>query len=126
MRAGTSIRAGDRPRRGTVWRCGRPSSACSPWGGWAVTLGAPSATEQSSPVLVATSATATCLTSSSCTLPAGGVQYPTAVRLSGARTPVFEAAPGTGLGAQTIDVRLIAPLAAPRSINLGVSLVGQP
>lgn len=59
--------------------------------------------------------------------PAGGRRsVPTAVRLSGARTPVFEAAPGTGLGAQTIDVRLIAPLAAPRSINLGVSLVGQP
>jgi hypothetical protein len=39
---------------------------------------------------------------------------------------VFEAAPGIGLGAQTIDVRLIAPLAPARSISLGVSLVGQP
>ena len=43
----------------------------------------------------------------------------------GARTPVFEAAPGTGLGAQTIDVRLIAKL-TPRSISLGLSLVGRP
>jgi len=95
-------------------------------GGWAITLGAPSAADQSAPVLIATSATAACLTNSSCTPPSGGVQYPIAVSLTGARTPVFDAAPGSGLGAQTIDVRLTAPLAPTRSISLGLSLVGQP
>jgi hypothetical protein len=32
----------------------------------------------------------------------------------------------TGLGTQTIDVRLVAPVAASRSISPGVCLVGRP
>jgi hypothetical protein len=56
----------------------------------------------------------------------GAVHYPIAVSLTGARTPVFEAAAGSGLGARAIDVHMTAPLGAPPSMSLGLSIVDRP
>jgi hypothetical protein len=54
------------------------------------------------------------------------VPYPSAVKLTGARTKVFGAEAGAGLGAQSIDVRLSALPRPPQSISLSLGIVDQP
>lgn len=94
--------------------------------GWSVSLGAHSSGGPSTPGFVITGASVACRPGSSCTLPVDDVAYPSAVRLTGARTKVFEAEAGTGLGAQLIDVHLSALPRPPRSISLRVGIVDKP
>ena len=90
--------------------------------GWAISLGANSGGATSDASLVVFDAQAACVTGSACTLPINRVSYPLTASLSGTRTVLFEAAPSSGMGAQSITARVMLPSSLRSRLALSVSL----
>jgi hypothetical protein len=94
--------------------------------GWFVSLAADAPGGSNVSNLVVTDSTATCLANSACTLPVNEVSYPVTAGSTGTRSTVFEAEPGTGLGAQSIDLRAMVPSNAPEGLRLSFSISTAP
>jgi hypothetical protein len=90
-------------------------------GGWFLSLAvAPSAS------LIVTGAAAACGSGSACTLPVNTVAYPLTTSLAGTRTQVFEAAPSSGLGSESIDVHVVVPSTVRSQLRFDLSISTQP
>jgi hypothetical protein len=90
-------------------------------GGWFLTLAVtPSAS------LIVTGADGACGPGSACTLPVNTVAYPVTTSLTGARTLVFEAAPSSGLGLESIDVHVTVPSTVRSQLRFDLSISTQP
>jgi hypothetical protein len=94
--------------------------------GWFVSVAAYASGSTTPPPLIATTATATCADGSECTLPVDTVDYPAAISATGARTTLFAAAPSSGLGAQTVNVRLLVPAGELDGLSLSFSVSTEP
>ena len=90
-------------------------------GGWFLSLAVtPSAS------LIVTGADAACGSGSACTLPVNTVAYPLTTSLAGTRTLVFEAAPSSGLGSESIDVHVAVPSTFRSQLRFDLSISTQP
>jgi hypothetical protein len=94
--------------------------------GWFLSLAAASPSVPGSASLVVTSADAACSPDSACTLPVNAIAYPLTASLTGTRTRVFEAAPSSGLGAQSIDLRVMVPATVASTLNFDLSISTPP
>ena len=94
--------------------------------GWFLSLGAVTSSGTTAKTLIVTGARSACEPGSACTLPDNDVPYPLALSVNGARGWVFEAAPSSGLGAQTIDVFGTLPPGAVEPLDLTFSVSTQP
>ena len=90
--------------------------------GWFVSVAAHASGSATALPLVAASATTTCAGGSECTLPVDLVAYPATISAAGTQTTVFGAAPSSGLGAQTVDLRLVVPPADLGRLSLSFSV----
>jgi len=94
--------------------------------GWFVSIAADASGSTTPLPLIASTATATCADGSECTLPVDTVDYPAAISTTGARTKLFAAAPASGLGAQTVNVRLFVPAGELDGLSLSLSVSTEP
>jgi hypothetical protein len=94
--------------------------------GWFLSLGAVASSGTTAKTLIVTGARSGCEPGSACTLPDNDVPYPLALSVNGARAWVFEAAPSSGLGAQTVDVFVTLPPGAIEPLDLTFSVSTQP
>jgi hypothetical protein len=102
--------------------------------GWFLSLSAASSSAPASanlrapasPTLIVTGAHGACQSGAACTLPVNTLTYPLSASLSGTRTLVFEAAPSSGLGAESVDLRVVATNAVPSTLKFDLSLSTPP
>ncbi len=94
--------------------------------GWFLSVAAYSPVGSSASNLVVTAGGAECLPNSACTLPVNESSYPVTVGSTGTRSEVFDAEPASGLGAQSVDIRVMLPSNAPAGLQLGFSVSAEP
>jgi hypothetical protein len=90
--------------------------------GWFLSLAAASPGPTTSASLLVTGADSSCGSASACTLPVNPIAYPLATSLTPTRTRVFEATPPSGLGAQSVDVRVVVPDTVQSKLKLDLSI----
>jgi len=94
--------------------------------GWFLSLAAASGGAPASGSLIVTDADAACRDGSTCTLPVNAMTYPLTASLTGTRTLVYEAAPSSGLGEESIDLHVVAPDNVASTLSLALSLSTPP
>jgi hypothetical protein len=94
--------------------------------GWFLSLAVASPSAPGSGSLIVTGADAACRPDSACTVPVDAIAYPLTASLKGTRTLVYEAAPSSGLGAQSIDLHFVVPDTVASTLSFDLSLSTPP